>query len=219
MKTPFKLYLQMFGDTGVNFEEILNKHVGEDGNIPADAIAKAAQAISSAVGRAFVAKDRYTAKLDEIETLKTEKQTAEDELSAAKKWEDKYTKEHDAFEKYKSENEAKAALEDLKSAYRRDVLKPAGIADKYHESVIRATDFSNKKLGNDGKLENADVLITEAEREWADFKMTTSTKGATVETPPANNGKAKRTKEEIMAIKDDAERQKAIAENHELFNF
>ena len=57
------------------------------------------------------------------------------------------------------------------------------------------------------------------EKDWADFKVTTTTKGAQVENPPANNGKAKRSVDEIMAIKDDAARQRAIAENHELFGF
>jgi hypothetical protein len=38
MKTPFNLNLQLFAEPGVNFEDILKKHAGEDGNIPADAI-------------------------------------------------------------------------------------------------------------------------------------------------------------------------------------
>ena len=93
-KNLLTMNLQFHAEPGVNFEEILTKHAGEDGTIPADAIAKAAQAISSAVGRAFVAKDRYAAKLDEIDKLTTEKQTAEDDLATAKKWEERYTKEH-----------------------------------------------------------------------------------------------------------------------------
>nr|MCR4577352.1 hypothetical protein [Clostridiales bacterium] len=43
---------------------------GEDGNIPASAIAKVAAAISSAVGLEFAAKERYNARLEEIETTK-----------------------------------------------------------------------------------------------------------------------------------------------------
>ena len=39
-----------------------------------------------------------------------------------------------------------------------------------------------------------------------------------VEKPP-QTGKVTKTKEEIYAIKDTAQRQKAIAENHELFGF
>ena len=219
MKKPFNLNLQLFAEPGVNFEDILKKHAGEDGNIPADAISKAAQAISSAVGRAFVDKARYNAKLDEITQLEQEKNTAEDNATKAAKWEDKYNKEHEAFEKYKTDTEAKATLNAVKRAYRNDVLKAAGIADKYLDAIERATNFDDKKLDNDGKFANVQDLIAEAEKNWADFKVTTTTKGASVENPPANNVKAKRSKDEIMSIPDKSERQRAIAENHELFGF
>jgi len=220
MKKPFDLNLQLFGETeaNVNFEDILKKHAGEDGTIAADAISKAAQAISSAVGRSFVDKKRYNAKLDEIETIKAEKEAAEDKLTTAEKWQDKYTKEHEAFEKYKSDTEAKATLTAVKNAYKA-LLTEANIDPKRHDAILRATTFDDKKLGADGKLENADDLKAAIEKDWADFKVTTTTKGANVETPPANNGKAQRSKEEIMSIKDTAERQRAIAENHELFGF
>jgi hypothetical protein len=218
MKKPFTLNLQLFAETGVNFEEILTKHAGEDGSIPADAISKAAQAISSAVGRSFVDKKRYNEKLDEIETLKADKQTAEDKLTTAEKWQKKYTDEHDAFEKFKADTDAKNKLSELKSAYKK-LLTEAGIDAKRHDAIIRATSFDGMKLGEDGKLENADGLKKDIDKDWADFKVTTTTKGATVDNPPANNGPAKRTKEEIIAIKDRTERQKAIAENHELFGF
>ena len=82
---------------------------------------------------------------------------------------------------------------------------------------MRATSFDGLKLDKDGKLENVDKLKADIEKDWADFKVTTTTKGAQVENPPANNGKAKRSKEEIMAIKNTSERQQAIAENLDLF--
>ena len=67
----------------MDFGELIRKHVGEDGNIAASEIDKLVSAVSTAVGRDFVDKARYRAKLDEIETLKTEKQTAEDNATAA----------------------------------------------------------------------------------------------------------------------------------------
>lgn len=218
MKTPFTFNLQLFAEPAVNFEDILKKHAGEDGNIPADAISKAAQAISSAVGRAFVDKARYNAKLDEITQLEQEKNTAEDNATKAGKWEDKYNKEHEAFEKYKTDTEAKATLNAVKEAYKK-LLTEANIDPKRHDAILRATTFDDKKLGADGALENADKLKEAIEKDWADFKVTTTTKGATVENPPANNVKAKRSKDEIMAIPDKSERHRAIAENHELFGF
>lgn len=218
MSKPFNLKLQFFAEPGVNFEDILKKYAGEDGNIPADAISKAAQAISSAVGRAFVDRTRYNAKLDEIETLKNEKQTAEDNATTAGKWKDKYDALKTQFDTFKNEQTAKDNLAKLHAAY-RELLKESGIDQKRFDVIIRATDFKGMKLGEDGKLENADALKKDIGENWAEFKVTQQTKGATVETPPANNGPAKKTKDEIMAIKDAKDRQKAIAENHELFGF
>jgi len=216
MNKPFELNLQLFAEPGVNFEEILTKHAGEDGSIPADAISKAAQAISSAVGRSFVDKKRYNDKLDEIETLKGEKQIAEDNATTAGKWKDKYDALKTQFDTFKSEQSAKDNLAKLHAAY-RELLKESGIDSKRYDVIIRATDFKNMKLGDDGKLENAEGLKKDIGENWADFKVTTTTKGATVENPPANNGKAKRSKDEIMSIKDTSERQRAIAENLDLF--
>lgn len=219
MSKPFTFNLQLFADSGINFEDFLKKYAGEDGNIPADSISKAASALSSAVGRAFVDKTRYNAKLDEIETLKTDKQTAEDKLAAAEKWQEKYTKEHETFEKFKADTEAKTQQDAIKAAYKRDVLKAAGIADKYIDTVMEATRFDGMTLDKDGKLDKVDELKAAAETKWEAFKVKTTTKGANVETPPANNAPAKKTKDEILAMKDVGERQKAIAENHELFGF
>ena len=170
----------------IDFEALITKHAGEDGSIPAANIAKVASAISSAVGREFVAKDRYNAKLDEIETLKGEKQTAEDNATAAGKWEAKYNKIKDDFETYKADTEAKAKLNDVKAAYRK-MLRDEGIADKYLDTVIRATSFDGMKLDADGKLEKSDELKTAIGKDWADFKATTKTEGAKVDNPPAGS--------------------------------
>ena len=200
----------------IDFEALITKHAGEDGNIPAANIAKIVSAISSAVGREFVPKDRYNAKLDEITQLEQDKAAAEDSATKAGKYEERYNKEHEAFQKYKSDVEAKAALDAVKEAY-KGLLSEASIDPKRHATIMRATSFDGLKLDKDGKLENVDKLKADIEKDWADFKVTTTTKGAQVENPPANNGKAKRSKEEIMAIKNTSERQQAIAENLDLF--
>lgn len=223
MSKPFNLNLQLFAEEGteptadvkVNIGDILRNNTSAEGVIDID---KAESAIKSAVGRAYVPRARYNAKLNELDTLTNDKAALEDKLTTAEKWKTKYEDEHKAFEKFKGETDAKTKLDSVKSAYRA-MLKDAGIADKYLDIVIKATNFDDKKLDADGKLEKMDELKAAAEKEWAEFKVTQQTKGATVETPPANNGPAKKTKDEIMAIKDAKDRQKAIAENHELFGF
>lgn len=171
----------------IDFEQIITKHAGEDGSISAANIAKVASAISSAVGREFVAKDRYNAKLDEIETLKGEKQTAEDNATTAGKWEAKYNKIKEDFDAYKADTEAKAQLNSVKSAYRK-LLEDSGIDTKRLDTIIRATVFDGMKLDADGKLEKADDLKKAIEHDWSDFKVSTRTDGAKVENPPKDTG-------------------------------
>lgn len=170
----------------IDFEALITKHAAEDGTIPAANVAKIVSGISSAVGREFIPRDRYNAKLDEITQLEKDKQDAQDELTKAKKWEDKYTKEHDAFEQYKADTDAKAKLSSVKSAYRA-LLKDAGIKDDYLDTILLATVYDGMKLTDDGKLENADTLKGDAEKKWAAFKVSTHDKGAPVENPPKDN--------------------------------
>ena len=68
-------------------------------------------------------------------------------------------------------------------------------------------------------FKDVEKIKKDASEEWADFITTTTQKGADTTTPPANTGGGKMTKEEIFKIKDASERQKAIADNHELFGF
>ena len=86
-----------------DFESIVRNHVGEDGNIPSEAIAKLVKAISTAVGNEFVEKSRYKAKLEEIDALTEEKQTAQDSATTAEKWKTKYQALKDDFDTYKTE--------------------------------------------------------------------------------------------------------------------
>lgn len=130
-------------------------------------------------------------------------------------WEKKYNDEHKAFEDYKKEVADKEATAKVRSAYRK-LLVENGVGEKHIDAVLRVTDFSNVKIDKEGKLENADKLTESIKSEWAGFITTTGTKGAPVDNPPGGS-KATMTKDEIMKIKDTSERQKAIAENIDLF--
>lgn len=203
----------------IDFEALINKQVGEDGNIPAANFAKLASTISSAVGREFVAKERYNAKLDEIETLKGEKQTAEDSATAAGKWETKYKALKEEFDTFKTDTEAKAKLSEIKAAYRK-LLTDEGISTKFIDAVMKATQFEGMKLSADGQLEKADELKTAINNDWGDFKATTTQQGARVDTPPKSTNQPM-SKADIFA-KDEhgryklstAERQAALMNAH-----
>ena len=132
-------------------------------------------------------------------------------------WEDRYNKEHEAFENYKKDVETQAEAEKTKSAYKA-LLKSQNVSDKRIDTILKLTDFSELKLTKEGKIANEDKVIEKIKEDWSDLIGTESSKGADVSTPP-NGGKTYKSKDEIMKIRDASERQKAISENLELFGY
>ena len=139
------------------------------------------------------------------------------EASGSDDWKAKYEKEKADFKAYKDEQANKKAMDDKKAVY-TELLKDAGISEKRIESILRVTDFTNMELVEDGKFKDSEKIIENIKTEWSDFITTTETRGIKTATPPKNTG-ASMSKEDIMKIEDDGERQKAIAENHDLFGF
>ena len=140
-----------------------------------------------------------------------------DDLKNGEDFQKKYEDEHKAFEDFKKQTASEAEAAKVKSAYRK-LLAGEGIGEKRLDSILKVTDLSKLKLDKDGNLEDVDGLKKAINDEWGEFKTKVTEIGAVVE-KPLQTGKATKTKEEIMAIKDTDERQKAIAENHELFGF
>lgn len=159
-------------------------------------------------------REEYKKKADQYDATKKEL----DDIKAKGDFEQKYNDEHAAFEKYKSEREASDTKSAKESAY-KELLMAAGISEKRIPAILKVTDLSAIDLNKDGKIKDSDKLTEGIKTEWADFVTTTRQQGASTQTPPGNAGGTAMTKEEIMKIKDPAARQKAIAENHELFGF
>jgi hypothetical protein len=161
---------------------------------------------------------------EQVNTYKADAQklpSVQKELDELKKGDGKdyksmYEAEKTAHDKTKSDHAAEKTAAQVKEAYRA-LLKEAGVADKYLNTALKATNLSEMKLDKDGKLENAEALTESAKTEWADFIQTTTTQGAKVVNPPKNIGGKYSSREEIMKIKDATERQAAIAANLELF--
>jgi len=200
-----------------DFEAIVKKHIGEDGAIPSSAIGALVTDIKSTVGNEFVGKERYKAKLSEIDTMKTKLQDAEDNVQTAEGWKTKFNTLKTEFDEYKKTETQKADKAKKTEAYRA-LLKKAGVSDKRLDTVLKCSDVDSITLGDDGSIVDADKLETSIKTEWADFIVAEGARGAGTATPPANNGGNTKTKEEILAIKDTVERQKAIAENLNLFH-
>lgn len=158
----------------------------------------------------------------EVEDLK--KAAEENEVENGENaWKVKYDamkEEHDKlkteFDTFKTETSAKETLAKKDKAY-RVLLKKAGVSEKRIDAVMRVTNLEKVELDKEGNIKDEDAQEKSIKEDWADFIPTTSEEGAKTATPPANNGGSGKTKDEIMAIKDRAERQKAIAENPKLF--
>ena len=156
-------------------------------------------------------RDKYKAEAEKAAEL----QKKLDAIEGGEDYKKKYEDEHKAFEDFKKKTADDAEAAKVQAAY-RSLLVDEKIGVRRLDSIMRVTDFSKMKLDKDGKLMGEEELRKQIGEEWGEFKTTVTERGAKVETPPVTGG-SKMTKEEILAIKDTAERQKAIAENLNLF--
>lgn len=161
-------------------------------------------------------KDKVIAQLQsEIDDLKSK---GDDGLQATY---DKLKADYDTlqaeFNDYKDSIAKKETLEKKKTAY-RELAKDSGLSEKGIEKALKYADYDSIELNKDGTVKNANDHISSLKEEWSEYVVTEGTSGADTATPPSNSG-SKMTKDDIMNIKDSGERQKAIAENHELFGF
>ena len=171
-----------------NFEQIIKKHVGEDGNIPNSAIDDIVTAVKNAVGGEYVDKKRYESKLTEIDSLKSKLQDAEDSVTVAEKYKKKYEDEKQRFADYKVEQDKKASRESKKKAY-TDLLKEIGIAEKWLNRATKGVAFDDLELDEEGKIKDVDKLKETITSEWGDCIAKEGTQGAETATPPSNGGR------------------------------
>ena len=152
----------------------------------------------------------------ELEAVKKERDELQEKVDADDSYKAKYESEHAAFEEFKTG--VNAEKEDAKkaSAYKA-LLKKAGISDKRHDAILKLNKYKDLTLDENGEAVDADKIVDALKDEWSEFVVTTRTEGAKTENPPVNNGKTTMTIEQIDAIEDTAERQKAMLENHELY--
>lgn len=137
-----------------------------------------------------------------------------DSYKNGKNWKAEFDKEHQAFEDFKADAARKATLASKQAAFRK-LLKAENIPDKFHDRIIKMTDFDGMEM--DGEAIRDEAKQREGIRtEWGEYVATTNSQGAKPETPPSGDNTM--TKQEILAIKDTSERQKAIAANLNLFN-
>lgn len=164
--------------------------------------------------------DKYKTDAEKLESVVKERDSLKEAVKKDKteEFQKKYEEIKSEFDNFKTDVKNKEIKASKTNAY-RSLLKEAGISEKRLDSVLRVTDLSKVEFDEENKIVDADKVTEAIKDEWSDFIVSKGKQGANVPNPPANNGGGVKTKEEIMAIKDTAERQKAIAENHELFGF
>lgn len=175
-------------------------------------------------------RDKYKGQVDEL-TEKGKKDAeavanAQKELSDlqkqveadAKNREGKdYDKLKEEYENYKAEQEAKA-VRSAKETALKELLSDMKMSDKGEKQVLKWMGVDGFELDESGKIKDASALRKSIKEDWGDYIQTEGAKGAETATPPGGgSGGTGKTKAEIMKIKNAAERQKAIAENPELF--
>jgi len=156
-------------------------------------------------------RDKYKAEAEKLPDV----QKQLDEARGSEDWKKKYEEEHQSFEDFKQKTADDAKAAKVRAAYRA-LLIDEKIGEKRLDSIMKVTDFSGMNVGEDGKLENEKELRKKIGDEWEEFRTIVAEKGAKVENPPAVSS-GKMTKAEILAIKDTSARQRAIAENLDLF--
>lgn len=158
---------------------------------------------------------------EETDALQNQLDEKNAALSKAEKDRDAANSGKQAAEKALTDYKAQQTQKDThaaKEAKFRELLKTAGVLDKYADRVVRLSgeDIDKLELDEKGEVKDAKKHTDSLKADWSDFVGTTTTTGAKVDTPPTNTG-SKMTKEQIINIKDASERQAAIAANPEAF--
>lgn len=188
-------------------------------DIEKENIDKIIEAHTETVDALKEARDEYKEKADKADKLQSDYDSLKEAMIDQSEYDSlktKYDKLKDEFTAYKNDISEKDKKASKTEAYKK-LLKDAGVSEKRIGAVLKVSDLNTIELNEDGSIKDADKLRDGIKEEWAEFIETTTTKGAKTENPPSNNGGSAMTKEQILAIKDTSERQRAMAENHELF--
>lgn len=158
-----------------------------------------------------------------VKSLEAEAAEAKDlkkqleDLKGGKDWKAEHDKVKKELDDYRAEQQGKELSAKKRAAYKA-LLEKEKIDPKRIDTVLKADRDKIEALELDGdNIKDADKLTEGIKADWSDFVVNTVKKGVNNAKPPKSEGGGTMTKEEIMAIKDTAQRQAAIAENHELF--
>lgn len=149
---------------------------------------------------------------DELDTEKNARVAAEKERDASNSGKQTAEKALTDYKAQQTQKDAHAA----KEAKFRELLKTAGVLDKYADRVVRLSgeDIDKLELDDKGEVKDAKKHADSLKKDWGDFVGTTTTTGAPVDNPPTNNSGV--SKEDFEKMSLDA-RIKLKNENPELY--
>lgn len=162
--------------------------------------------------------EKYKAEAGKVADLEKQLKDAKNEAETAKNSSAEYDKLKKEFDEYKAEQE-KLKADAIKTEKFTELLKDVGISEKGIQMALKWQGVDCVEIDEDGKITNARELKKAAKEDWAEYITETKEEGAETPTPPETKSGNTMTKDEIMAIKDRKERQKAIEDNIELFGY
>ena len=161
--------------------------------------------------------DKYKEAAEKLPDVQRQLDEANSKLKNSDDYKGKYESEKAAHDKLKADIQTKETTAKKSSAFKA-YLKEKGYSENGIGKITKYGGYIDKiELDEEGKITNSDKLMTSIEAEWSEYKPQAGTQRHTPVTPPVG-GKNLPTKEEILSIKDTSARQKAIAENLNLFN-
>jgi predicted RNase H-like nuclease (RuvC/YqgF family) len=187
-------------------------------DIPADKQDEIINAHVETVNAIKEERDTFKKDAEEVASLKKQVADLKEEAKTDSKYKVKYEALKTEFDEYKEQQKAAETLNAKTEAYTK-LLKDAGVSEKRIEAVLKVSkeEIEALELDDEGNAKDAEELSKKIVEDWSDFIVTDGQSGVKVDNPPTSTGGGKMTKEEIMAIKDTAERQAAMLENKDLF--
>lgn len=187
-------------------------------SIEEDKIDEIIKAHSDTVEALKEERDQFKEKAEKYDKAQNDLEAANkkiEDLSKDDAYKIKYEALKEDFDEYKKGVETEKSNNNKTAAY-KTLLKSIGISEKRIDAIAKLVELDKIKLDKDGNIEGSEDLKKSLSEEWADFIVKEGKEGAGTADPPAGTG-PKKTKEEIMAIKDTAERQQAMLDNKDLF--
>ena len=181
-------------------DQIIEQHVSS-----MDAVKSERDELKEQVGKLSKVQEQLDEVTKERDSLK---KTADENAS----YKEKYESERTAFSEYKRDVDAEREKTKKSAAYMA-LLKKAGVRDdkegNRYTQIAKLAKFDEIELDENGSIKDEAKVLESIKKDWSGFIGKKSEEGANIETPPDNPGGNTMTIEQIDAIEDTAERQKA----------